>query len=70
MMNVLACLAGNPHCVLQVVDCSSHCPKGEKRDAFYVCQQMLPWMREIDPERKHVTSLLLMEMLMSRKLVC
>ena len=53
MMNVLACSAGNPHCVLQVVDCSSHCAKGEKKDAFYVCQQMLPKMREIDPERKH-----------------
>ena len=34
MMNVLACLVGNPHCVLQVVDCTSHCAKGEKKDAF------------------------------------
>ena len=58
MMNKLACSTGNPHCVLQVVDCSSHCAKGEKKDAFYVCQQMLPKMREIDPERKHYFDLI------------
>jgi hypothetical protein len=52
-MNGLACSTGNPHCVFQVVDCSSHSAKGEKKDAFYVCQQMLPKMREIDLERKH-----------------
>jgi hypothetical protein len=42
MMNVLACSAGNPHCVLQVVDCSSQ-PLSKGREQ----------KREIDPERKH-----------------
>ena len=34
MMNILACLAGNPSCVLDVVDSSDHVAKGNKKDAF------------------------------------
>ncbi len=51
MMNILACSAGNPSCVLDVVDCTDHVAKGNKKDAFFICQQMLPHMRKIDPEK-------------------
>ena len=51
MMNILACLAGNPSCALDVVDCSDHVAKGNKKDAFFICQQMLPHMQKIDPEK-------------------
>ncbi len=51
MMNILACLAGNSSCVLDVVDCSDHVAKGNKKDAFFICQQMLPHMQKIDPEK-------------------
>ena len=34
MMNILACLAGNPSCLLDVVDCTDHVAKGNKKDAF------------------------------------
>jgi hypothetical protein len=32
-----------------------HSGKGEKKDGFHVCQQMLPKIKmgEIDPKRKH-----------------
>ncbi len=36
MMNILACLAGNPSCVLDVVDCTDHVTKENKKDAFFV----------------------------------
>jgi hypothetical protein len=48
MMNVLSCPSGNPNCVLVVVDCSSHAVKGEKKDACYVCQNMLWHMKKLD----------------------
>ncbi len=51
MMNILACSAGNPSCVLDVVDCTDHVAEGNKKDAFFICQQMLPRMRQIDPEK-------------------
>ena len=51
MMNILACSAGNPSCVLDVVDCSDHVAKGNKKDAFFICQQMLPHMQKIDQEK-------------------
>ena len=34
MMNILACSAGNSSCVLDVVDCSDHVAKGNKKDVF------------------------------------
>jgi hypothetical protein len=34
MMNILACSAGNPSCVLDVVDCTDCFAKGNKKDAF------------------------------------
>ncbi len=52
MINILASSAGNPHCVLDVIDCSNHVAEGNKKDAFYICQQMLPRMRELDPRRE------------------
>jgi hypothetical protein len=52
LMNILACSAGNPSCVLDVVDCTDHVSEGNKKDAFFICQQMLPLMRQIDPEKK------------------
>jgi len=52
MMNILACLAGNPSCVLDVVDCTDHVSEGHKKDAFFICQQMLPLMQQIDPESR------------------
>lgn len=51
MMNVLAASAGNPNCVLDIVDCSRHMSEGGKKDAYYICQQMLPKMRLLDPDR-------------------
>jgi hypothetical protein len=35
IMNIIACLAGNPCCVLDVVDCTDHVAKGNKKDAFF-----------------------------------
>ena len=52
MMNIIVCSAGNPSCVLDVVDCTGHVAEGNKKDAFFICQQMLPCMRQIDPEKK------------------
>ena len=50
-MNILASSPNNPSCVLDVVDCTDHVAKGNKKDAFFICQQMLPHMRKIDPEK-------------------
>ena len=44
MMNVVVCLAGNPSCVLDVVDCSEHVAKGNKKYAIFICQKMLPYI--------------------------
>ena len=49
MMNILACSDGNPSCVLDVVDCTDHVAKGNKKDAFFICQQILTRMQQIDP---------------------
>ena len=35
MMNILACFAGNPSCVLDVVDSSDHVAKGNKKNALF-----------------------------------
>ena len=51
-MNILSCSAGNPSCVLDVVDCTDHVSKGNKKDAFFICQQILPRMQQIDPEKQ------------------
>jgi hypothetical protein len=34
MMKILASLAGNPSCVLDVVDCTDHVADGSKKDIF------------------------------------
>jgi hypothetical protein len=52
MMKILASLAGNPSCVLDVVDCTDHVAEGNKKDAFFICQQMLSCKRHIDLEKK------------------
>ncbi len=36
MMSILACLAGSPSCVLDVVDCTDHVMEGNKKDAFLI----------------------------------
>ena len=51
MTNILAATAGNPNCIIDIVDCSRHMSKGGKRDAYYICQQMLPKMHLFDPDR-------------------
>ena len=49
-MNILACLASNPSCVLDDIHCTDHVAKGHKKNAFSNCQ--LPSMQQIDPEKK------------------
>ena len=51
MMNILAASAGNPNCVIDIVDCSRHMSEGGKKDAYYICQQMLPKMCLLDPNK-------------------
>ena len=51
MMNILAASAGNPNCIIDIIDCSRHMSEGGKKDAYYICQQMLPKMRMLDPDR-------------------
>ena len=53
MMNILACLAGNPSCILDGVDCTDHVADGTKKDAFFICQQMLPHMQQIHIWRRY-----------------
>ena len=55
MINILASSAGNPNCIVDVIDCSEHMSEGEKKDAFYICQQILPQMRVRDPQRQYFT---------------
>jgi hypothetical protein len=50
-MNILASSAGNPSCVLDVVNCTNHVAEGNKKDAFYICQLMLHHMYKIDPDK-------------------
>ena len=50
MMNILAASANNPNCVIDIIDCSRHMSEGGKKDAYYICQQMLPKMRLLDPD--------------------
>lgn len=52
MMNILAASAGNPNCVIDIIDCSRHMSEGRKKDAYYICQQMLPKMRLLDPDKQ------------------
>ena len=48
MMNILACLARNPSCVLDFVDCSDHVAKENKKDAFFIANKCcLTWKRLI-----------------------
>ncbi len=51
MMNILAASANNPNCVIDIIDCSRHMSEGGKKDAYYICQQMLPKMRLLDPDK-------------------
>jgi len=51
LFNALACSPDNPNCVLDVIDCSDHCANREKKDTFYLSQQMLPKMKEVDPQK-------------------
>ena len=51
MMNILAASANNPNCIIDIVDCSRHMSEGGKKDAYYICQQMLPKMRLLDPDK-------------------
>jgi hypothetical protein len=53
MMNILAASAGNPNCVIDIIDCSRHMSEGGKKDTYYICQQMLPKMRLLDPDKQH-----------------
>ena len=53
MINILASSAGNPNCIVDVIDCSEHMSEGGKKDAFYICQQILPQMRVLDPQRQY-----------------
>ena len=51
MMNILAASANNPNCIIDIVDCSRHMSEGGKKDAYYTCQQMLPKMQLLDPDK-------------------
>ena len=51
MMNILAASAGNPNCIIDIIDCSRHMSEGGKKDAYYICQQMLSKMCLLDPEK-------------------
>ena len=53
LINFLAASPSNPSCLLECVDCTDHCSKGGKKDAEYILKQMLPLMKEIDPDRKY-----------------
>jgi len=66
-MNILACSAGNPSCVLDVIDCTNHVAKGNTKDAFYICQQMLHHMHKINHDNNCLISLHLMELQMFRR---
>lgn len=51
MMSILPASAGNPKCIIDIVDCSRPMHKGEKKDAYYFFQQMLPKMCLFDPDK-------------------
>ena len=52
MINILASLEGNPNCVFDVIECTELMSVGGKKHAFYICQQMLPRLKILDPQRK------------------
>ena len=54
MINILASSPTNPSCVLDVVDCSNHMLTGGKKDAWYIAKQILPIMRNIDPNKNRI----------------
>ena len=51
MINILVSLTRNPNCGVDVADCSEHTSVDGHKDAFYICQQMLPEMRILDIQR-------------------
>ena len=52
LINILASSPDNPQCVLDVVDCSSHCSKGKKKDAHFIAQTALKCMKQVDREKE------------------
>jgi hypothetical protein len=54
MINILASSPTNPSCVLDVVDCSNHMLTAGKKDAWYIAKQILPIMRNIDPNKNRI----------------
>ncbi len=54
MINILASSPTNPSCVLDVVDCTNHMLTAGKKDAWYIAKQILPIMRNIDPNKNRI----------------
>ena len=52
LINILASSPDNPQCVLDVVDCTDHCPKGKKKDAHFIAQTALKCMKQVDREKE------------------
>ena len=52
--NILASGTHLTTAVLEVVDCSEHMVKGGKKDAEYIAELFLPWMKKLDPNKQRV----------------
>ena len=52
LINVLACSPGNPACVLDVIDCTAHMSKGERKDARFIATEMLQVLRNLENIKK------------------
>jgi hypothetical protein len=49
LINILCAGAHNPAAVLEIVNCSSHLQKGDKKDASYIASLFRPHLLELDP---------------------
>jgi hypothetical protein len=57
LINIMGAEVNNPGCVLEVVDCSEHMStakdkEGGKKDALYICQEILSYTKRLDPKKE------------------
>ena len=52
LLNIISSEKNIPVSVLEVVDCQGHLANVNKKDATFICNNVLNHMREIDPGKK------------------
>jgi len=48
-LNILCAGVHNHNALLEIVDCTDHCAEGNKKDAQYIADTMMPQIQTLDP---------------------